>query len=405
MKVLLVHNAYQLHGGEDGVYQRERDLLRAHGHEVIEYRRSNDEIKQYSAWQKITLGAKVVWSSDSKREMSELLRKTRPDLVHVHNTFMVISPSIYSAIREQQIPVVQTLHNYRLLCPVGNFTRNGRPCEDCTSHLGHSVMHGCYRGSRSATASVAMMLALHRVKGTYTNLIDHYIALTEFSKSKLLMAGLDPAKITVKPNFMPNDPGERTGDGGYAVYVARLEADKDPRTVLEAWRQLPEPVPLRIAGTGPLENEVKAATASMPHVQHLGHLPFEKLMEVVKGARFLIFSSLMYENFPLSLVESFACGVPVIGSDRGATAQIVKQDYTGLLFRPADPSDLAAKVWYAWKNPEPLRKMGKQARREYETKYTAEQNYCILKGIYDRVLGRNGSAEARDAVRNQAVTV
>jgi glycosyltransferase involved in cell wall biosynthesis len=407
MKVLLVHNAYQLHGGEDGVYQRERDLLRTHGHEVIEYQRTNDEIKHYSTLQKLTLGARVVWSSGSKREIAELLHKTRPDLVHVHNTFMVISPSIYSAIHEQQIPVVQTLHNYRLMCPVGNFTRDGKPCEDCTSGigLGNSILHGCYRNSRATTASVAAMLAVHRAKGTYTKLIDHFIALTEFSKSKLLMAGLDPAKVTVKPNFMPNDPGERMGDGGYALYVGRLEPEKGVRTVLEAWRQLPEPVPLRIAGTGPLEDEFKAAAATMPHLQLLGHLPFAQLMEVVKGARFTIFSSLMYENFPLSIVEAFACGVPVIGSDRGATAEIVKHDLTGLLFRPGDPTDLAAKVWYAWKNPEPLKRMGKQARREYETKYTAEKNYRMLKDIYDRVLARNARAEAIDAVRGQVVPV
>jgi len=387
------------------VYQRERDLLKANGHEVIEYWRTNDEIKQYSAWQRVALGAKVIWSSDSRRDFADLLHRTQPELVHVHNTFMVISPSIYSACREQRVPVVQTLHNYRLMCPVGNFFRDGKPCHDCTSHLGHSVLHGCYRGSRATTASVAMMLAWHRAAGTYSKSIDRFIALTEFSRSNFLSAGFDPAKITVKPNFVHSDPGERTGDGDYALYVGRLEPEKGLHTVLDAWRQLPEPVPLRMAGTGPLEAEVKAAAASMPHIQHLGHLPFAQLMDVMKGARFLVFSSLMYENFPLSLAEAFACGVPVVASDRGATREIVKHDFTGLLFRPGDASDLAAKVWYAWKNPEYLRKMGKQARREYETKYTAEKNYRMLNDIYESVLGQNSNAGTADSIRNQAVPV
>ncbi|MFZ0803668.1 MAG: glycosyltransferase [Terriglobales bacterium] len=387
MKILLVHNSYQLPGGEDVVYQRERDLLVAHGDEVVEYLRSNKEIEQYSLVQHLKLAPRVIWSSESRQEFSQVLRRSQPDVVHVHNTFMVISPSIYSACREQRIPVVQSLHNYRLLCPQASFFRDGKPCHDCASHLGHSVLHACYRGSRMHTATVAAMIAWHRAAGTYSMLVDRYIALTEFSRSTFVDGGFDPAKITVKPNFVDPDPGERLNDGSYALFVGRISPEKGLRTLLAAWRQLPEPIPLRLAGTGPMAAELSAAATELgPQVQYLGQLPLDQLMQVMRGARFLIFPSELYENFPLTLAESYACGVPVIASELGAMKEIVKHESTGLLFRPGDAADLAAKVRYAWAHRELMQKLGRQARKEYETKYTAERNYRMLRSIYDGVV-------------------
>jgi len=286
--------------------------------------------------------------------------------------------------------VVQTLHNYRLLCPQGGFFRDGKPCHDCASHLGHSVLHGCYRDSRVGTANVAMMIAWHRAAGTYSTMVDRYIALTEFSRSNFVDGGFDPAKITVKPNFASPDPGERPNDGSYALFVGRLSPEKGLQTLLAAWRQLPELIPLRLAGSGPLAAEVSAAVSELgPEVQYLGQLPLNPLMQLMKGARFLIFPSELYENFPLTLAESYACGVPVIASELGAMKEIVKHESTGLLFRAGDPGDLAAKVQYAWANRERMRQMGKQARQEYESNYTAELNYRRLRSIYDEVLKKD----------------
>jgi glycosyltransferase involved in cell wall biosynthesis len=390
VKILLVHNSYQLQGGEDVVYQRERDLLIAHGDEVVEYWRTNTEIEEYSIAERLALPGRTVWSGKTRKDFSAVLRESKPDVVHVHNTFMVISPSIYSACREQQVPVVQTLHNYRLLCPQGGFFRDGKPCHDCASHLGHSVLHGCYRDSRVGTANVAMMIAWHRAAGTYSTLVDRYIALTEFSRSNFVNGGFDPAKITVKPNFASPDPGERPNDGSYALFVGRLSPEKGLQTLMAAWRQLPELIPLRLAGSGPLAAEVSAAASELgPEVQYLGQLPLNPLMQLMKGARFLIFPSELYENFPLTLAESYACGVPVIASELGAMKEIVKHESTGLLFRAGDPGDLAAKVQYAWANRERMRQMGKQARQEYESNYTAELNYRRLRSIYDEVLKKD----------------
>ncbi len=399
MKILLVHNTYQLPGGEDVVCARERDLLRAHGHTVEEYQRSNHEIEQYSPLQRMQMAVNVVWNSDSKHDFEGRLREFRPDLVHVHNTFMVISPSIYSACHEFGVPVVQTLHNYRLLCPAATFFRNGKPCHDCESHLGHSIAHGCYRDSRLSTASVAAMLAWHRAAGTYSKFINRYIALTEFSRSNFLRAGFEPTRIMVKSNFVNPDPGERTTDGDYALYIGRISPEKGLRTVLAAWRKLPQAIPLRLAGTGPLVDVLKGEAAALgSHVQYLGQVPGARVMQEMKGARFLIFPSELYENFPLTLCEAFACGVPVVASDIGAMKEIVEDGKTGLHFRAGDANDLAKKIEYAWTRREEMRQFGKQARVEFENKYTAEMNYRRLMEIYGSVLSTE--TKARTGFKN-----
>ena len=396
MKVLLVHNSYQKPGGEDRVYQVERDLLRAHGNEVIEYCRSNLEIEEYSSLERLMLVPRTLWSSQSRREVTQLLCRAKPDLVHVHNTFMVISPSIYSACKEQRVPVVQTLHNYRMLCPGGNFVRDGRVCHDCSAHLAYGVLHGCYRGSRAGTAVVASMLAWHRVIGTYSRLVDRYIALSEFTRQNFVAAGFDPDKICVKPNCVYPDPGERTGDGAYALFVGRLETEKGVDTLLSAWRQMTQRIPLRLAGAGCLSEKVKGAALDMPQVEYLGQVPSNRLMDIIKGARFLVLPSLCYENFPMTVAEAYACGVPVLASELGAMKEIVEQDRTGLLFRPGDVDDLVAKVSFAWNNQEYLKRLGRQAREEYETKYTSDLNYELLLKIYQSVLPKRSAAREPD---------
>lgn len=397
MKILLAHNTYQLPGGEDVVFARERDLLRAHGHTVEEYERSNHEIDQLPTLQKLQMPARVVWNGASRDDFEKRLSKFRPDVVHVHNTFMMISPAIYSACRRFGVPIVQTLHNYRLLCPSAVFFRNGKPCHDCESHLGHSVVHGCYRDSRLATLPVTAMLAWHRAAGTYHDLVDRYIALTQFSRNNFLRAGFAPERIMVKSNFVDPDPGERSSDGAYALYVGRISPEKGLRTILAAWRGLPESIPLRLAGTGPLVEELqKEASAIGPHIQYLGQISSARVLEELKGARFLVFSSELYENFPLTLCEAFACGVPVLASDIGATKEIVTHGQTGLHFRTGDAADLADKVVYAWRQREQMRQLGRLARAEFEARYTAKLNYRRLMEIYASVLPRGTGEKIND---------
>jgi glycosyltransferase involved in cell wall biosynthesis len=214
LKIAIIHNFYQQPGGEDVVFEQERQLLERKGHKVIVYTRSNSELEDSSSWNRAGLLKRIVWAEDSNAEVKGLLQREKPDVVHIHNTFMVISPSIYKACIDAGVPTVQTLHNFRLLCPASTLLRQGEVCEECIEKsLLQSIRYGCYRHSRPTTAAVALMLAVHRVRGTWSNDISAYVALTEFAKQKFLTNGFPPEKIFVKPNFVEPDPGERLGQG------------------------------------------------------------------------------------------------------------------------------------------------------------------------------------------------
>ncbi len=389
MRILLVHNTYQQPGGEDVVFQRERDLLRGNGHEIMEYRRFNDEIKNYSIIRRISLLGRTVWASDSYRDVTEILRQAKPDIVHVHNAFPLISPSIFSACRNENVPVVQTLHNYRLLCPGGNFCRDGKPCEDCiTGNYWQGALHGCYRNSRTETAPVALMLTVHHARKTWTEMVDAYIVLTEFSRGRYVEAGFPQDQILVKPNFVDPDPGQRTGAGSYALFVGRLDKEKGLPTLLKAWLQMSHSHTLRIAGDGCYRPETEAVARIYPNVEFTGWLPRHRVVEEMKGARFVVFPSEWYENLPLVIIEAFACGVPVIASRLGAMQELVDHGETGLLFTPGDVDDLARTMALAWDQPDYMQRLGEHARKEYEAKYTAAANYRQLIDIYEKVIAR-----------------
>ena len=395
MKILLVHNSYQQPGGEDVVFNQERQLLEGAGHQVLTYCRSNWEIAGYSALKRLALVGRLMWARDTRREIASLLRCQKPDLVHVHNTFLMVSPSIYSVCKEAHIPVVQTLHNYRLLCPAAIFFRHGRVCEECLEHgLWRGVMHGCYRNSRAETSAVALMLAVHRWRRTWTRGVDCFVALSEFSRRKFIEGGIAAEKIAVKPNFVYADPGCRARSGEYALFIGRLSPEKRVVTLLAAWQRLQVRIPLRIIGGGPERAPLEAHAKQMElsDVRFLGQLPRNEVIPALKGARFLLFTSEWYENFPLTTVEAFACGVPVICSRLGAMEEIVADGRTGLHFTPGNADDLVQKVEWAWTHPEEMAAMGRGARAEYEAKYTAERNYEMLMEIYRKVLGARDSS-------------
>lgn len=386
MKILIVHNTYQQPGGEDTVFRQERDLLRRAGHDVQTYEKSNFEVDAYSGLKKIALIKDVMWNSSTRQEFSQILRQSKPDVVHVHNTFMRISPSIYGACENAGVPVVQSLHNYRLLCPGANFFREGKACEDClTGGMWQGISHGCYRESSTATATVAAMLKLHRVLGTWQKLVHTYVALSEFSRQRFIAGGLPAEKISVKPNFVDPDPGARTSDGNYGVFVGRFSEEKGLETLLTGFALTPN-VPLILVGDGPPLESLKqiAAKNSITNVEFRGRVPREETATLIKGARFLIQPSECYENFPMAVAEAFACGTPVLCSRIGALQEIVADGRTGLHFTPADPQDLAAKVQWAWEHRDDMAIMGKEARAEFEAKYTAEKNYLMLMELYQR---------------------
>jgi glycosyltransferase involved in cell wall biosynthesis len=389
MKIMTVHNTYQEAGGEDVVFESEKRLLERAGHTVIPYVRSNMELHNPSLLDRIAIAPRMVWSSKSRREFAAILDERKPDIVHIHNTFMVISPSIYSACSERDIPVVQTLHNFRLLCPGASFFRDGGICVECMDQgLLQSVRHGCFRNSRAATASVALMLSLHRALDTWRGSVTRFITLTEFAKQMFVAAGFPSDKIVVKPNFADPDPRERAGFGEYALYIGRFLENKGAQVLVNAWKRLAAQYPLHIVGEGPERPalEAQARELQLPNVTFRGRLSHAEVIETIKGARFTIVPSRLYEGLPMCIVESFACGTPVLCSRLGGMIETVEDHSTGLHFTPSDEEDLARTVDWAWNHPLELARMGFTARRKYETDYTAEKNYSLLIGIYEEAL-------------------
>ena len=390
MKILLVHNSYQQRGGEDEVFANERDLLQSADHEVVEYVRSNDEIHDYSIWNNATLSLRTVWAWDSARDLQELLKREKPLLAHFHNTFPLISPSAYSACQEAGVPVVQTLHNYRLLCPAATFFRDGHACEECLGRFlpWPGIVHACYRKSRGATTVSAAMLTINRFLNTWTDKVNIYVALTQFARQKFIEGGLPGDRILVKPNFVRPNSDVSSGKGDYAVYLGRLSSEKGIFSLLEAWERVGKKVPLRIIGDGPLRSAIITfiERREIKNVMLLGVLAHEEAIEVLKLARFMVFPSQWYETFGMTIAESFACGVPVIASRMGVMEEIVTDGKTGLHFTAGDASDLVIKVDWAWTHPEEMRAMGRAARSEFESKYTAALNYQQLMNIYGRAI-------------------
>jgi glycosyltransferase involved in cell wall biosynthesis len=254
------------------------------------------------------------------------------------------------------------------------------------SGLLRGVEHACYHDSHSATAIVALMLATHRMRGTWTREIASYIALSEFAREKFVEGGLPREKIFVKPNFVSPDPGARTGDGEYALFVGRLSPEKGVGTIVSAWKKLPRSIPLVIIGGGPDQEQLQAQAArdGIGNIEFKGQMPRHETLAAINNARVMVISSEWYETFCMAIAESYACSTPVICSRMGVMQELVADGRTGLHYTPADPADLARKVEWAWAHGDELRAMGKEARREYEAKYTAEKNYPMLMNIYER---------------------
>lgn len=384
MKILLCHNFYQLPGGEDGVFADEGDLLRAYGHEVVEYTKHNDAIKKMS---RVGAAKRTIWNRETYRELRTFIRHERPDVMHCTNVFPLISPSAYYAARDEGVPVIQSLHNYRLLCPNALCLRQGKVCEDCVGRVfaWPAVRHACYRNSRAASATVALMQRFHRSKKTWTKAVDRYIALTEFGRQKFLLAGLPAERIDVKPNFVRHDPGVGTGSGNYTVFVGRLSHEKGISTLLDAWSRLEDPIALKIVGDGPMADAVQAAAATDRRIEWLGWRSQEEVSNIIGRASAMVLPSLTYEAFARTITESFAAGTPVISSRHGAMAELITPDRTGAHFNVGSAADLASTVAELFRDRVRLATIRESTRKEFEQKYTAAQNYKCLMAIYAKV--------------------
>lgn len=375
IKVLVAHNGYRHRGGEDSVVASELELLRAHGHAVQLYARHNDEV---DASRPLSMAAQALWSRRTQDELRALLARDRPDIVHVHNTLPLISPSIYWTCAQARIPVVQTLHNFRLACPQAIFLREGRVCERCLGRAPWpAVLHGCYRGSRAQTAVVAATVGMHRLLGTWQHKVARYIALNAFCRDKFIEAGLPADRIAVRPNFVESpDRAPQPREG--VLYVGRLSAEKGVAVLLDALQQDGQPG-ARIVGDGPEAARLQGRRG----VRALGALPGGEVLREMGAALALVIPSICHESHPRTLVEAYACGTPVIASRLGALATLVEEGRTGLLFEAGNAADLARVLRWAHEHPGQMAAMGARARTVYEAEYTAQRGYERLIGIYE----------------------
>lgn len=374
LRVLVAHNAYRQAGGEDSVVASEVALLRAHGHTVIELRRHNDDVDGAG---RLPLAAQTVWSRSSYREAAALIDRHRPHVAHVHNTHPLLSPSVHWACHDAGVAVVQTLHNFRLVCPQAMFLRGGVACEDCLGRIpAAAILHGCYRGSRAQTSVLFASLLVHRGLGTWQTTVQRFIALSEFSRAKFIAGGLPASRLVVKPNFFEAlaapVPRERSG----MLFVGRLAAEKGIDVLAAAVMKGTGPM-IRVAGGGDA-----AGLFSLAGVQLLGPLALADVWREMHGATALVMPSVTYENFPRTIAEAYAAGLPVIASRLGSMAELVEHEVTGLLFPPGDAAALHAAMRWANDHPQEMAQMGRRARARYAALYTPETNHAALLAIY-----------------------
>ncbi|HET9717853.1 MAG TPA: glycosyltransferase family 4 protein [Pseudolabrys sp.] len=390
MRVLLVHNFYQIPGGEDSVVQDELSVLKNNGVDVKLFSVTNDDIRGMSG--KIATAVQAVYSPRARHQLAKQLAEFVPDVVHVHNFFPLLSPSIFDACRDAGVPSVLTLHNFRILSPAAllhpdEITRKHRLRDSCW----WSVPKGIYRNSVVGTLAVAAMIEFHKRAGTWSRKVDRFIALTDAAKQMFAQAGLPAERIVVKPNCVARPPASHDTPRHGGLFVGRLDEQKGIELILRAWKEID--YPLRIIGDGPLSELVQRSVNN--RIVYLGRLPRHAVQQEMQAAKFLIFPSVGFEMFPMTIVEAFANRLPVICSELPILRELVEPGINGLVFAPGDSNAIVARVRWALSNPSALDELGRHAHSIYEDRYTPEANFNGLIRIYRSLLQNRHTSGAR----------
>ena len=387
MRVLIVHGAYQQFGGEDSVVRAERELLERHGDEVLLYSRHNDETKTFSAFQKAAFFPQTVYSYKTSGEISDVVHSFRPDVAFVHNVYPLLSPSVYHKLHALGVPAVQVLHNFRPFCPNGLYYTQGQICEDCKGgNYLNAVRKRCYKDSYTLSGLYALTLGSNRLAGMLDK-VSGFICLTEFFKIKMQEAGVPDSKLFVRPNFVYAPPLSEAGDAGkYAIFMGRLSPEKGCWTLIHAFEQLPQ-VPLKILGTGPLEQELQdyVSQKGIGNIQFLGFKSGDEKWQLLRKSLCLVVPSEWYENFPVTVLEAFMAAKPVVAARIGGLPYIVEDGQSGLLFEPGKADQLAKQVQRLADDPASAARMGVLGRTLSETKYGPDQGYSNLMNIFSQV--------------------
>jgi glycosyltransferase involved in cell wall biosynthesis len=380
VRILILHSRY-LSGqtsGENRVVEDEARLLAEAGHEVRTWTPAPSDPQDFGA---ARLGTRAIWSRDAAKEVRQLVRNQRSEIVHCHNLFPLLSPAVISAASAEGAAVLMTLHNYRLLCLPATFLRDGQTCEDCLGHLPwRGVIHGCYRDSRLGSGALASSLAVHRAVRTFTR-VRLYLAVGRFVRDKYVQAGFPEDRVAVKPSFVAAAP-RRQGPGDYFLFLGRLSQEKGLKTLLAAWSRSPER--LVVAGDGP-ERALLRDSAST--VDYRGSLPAAEIPSLLSRARALLLPSLSYEGAPRVVLEAYASGVPVLASRLGGLPELIEDGSSGVLVRPGDVAAWAAAVERLTEDTEAER-MGERAWRLWQERYSPERGLENLEAAYRASLGR-----------------
>lgn len=407
MRVLVVHNRYASAqpSGENKVVDQEVELLRAAGHQVEVFERRSDDIGAMSLPAKAALPLLVPWNPGVRKELAARLRAGRPDVVHVHNVFPLLSPAVLAACADAGVPAVATLHNYTQVCPPGTLQRDGRPCSECVGATPlPAVRHGCYRGSRAATVPLAVSLSVNRRR--WWSGVERFLCISAAQRDVLVRAGMPPGRLSVKHNFVPEPEARREGAGEQVLYLGRLAEAKGVRLLMAAWDELAAAggvgVPLVIAGTGPLEGEVTAWAAGRDDVRYAGLYDPEQCRRAIARSVAVVAPSTWLEAFGLVVVEAMAAGVPTVAAGHGAFVELVEDGVTGLLHRPGEPASLASCIRRITADPARNQEMGRAGRRRYEQGFSPRVGLERLLDEYRAAIaGRSGGGELPPPVGEQ----
>ncbi|NUR10187.1 MAG: glycosyltransferase [Nocardioidaceae bacterium] len=408
MHVLVVHNRYASAqpSGENKVVDQEVALLRGAGHRVEVFERRSDDIATMSLLTKVAVPLRVPWNPAVRAELAARLRSERPDVVHVHNVFPLLSPAVLAACADAGVPAVATLHNYTQVCPPGTLQRDGRPCTECvgSSVPLPAVRHGCYRGSRLATVPLAVSLSANRRR--WWSGVERFLCISAAQRDVLVRAGMPAERLVVKHNFVPDPDARRSDAGEHLLYLGRLAEAKGVRLLMTAWDELAASggvgVPLVIAGTGPLEAEVTAWAAGRDDVRYVGLYDTAECQKAIARSVAVVAPSTWLEAFGLVVVEAMAAGVPVVAAGHGAFVELVEDGVTGLLHRPGEAASLASRIRRITADPDRNQEMGQAARRRYEQGFSPAVGLERLVEEYrTAIAGRSALARGGDTHANR----
>ncbi|MFF3937305.1 glycosyltransferase [Streptomyces phaeofaciens] len=402
MHVLVVHNRYNSAqpSGENKVVDQEVALLREAGHRVELFERRSDDIAARSLPGKVAVPLLVPWNPAVRTELAARLRTERPDVVHVHNVFPLLSPAVLAACADAGVPAVATLHNYTQVCPPGTLQRNGRPCTECVGATPlPAVRHGCYRNSRLATVPLAVSLSVNR-RRWWTG-VERFFCISAAQRDVLVGAGMPAGRLAVKHNFVPEPGVRREGEGEHLLYLGRLAEAKGVRLLMAAWDEIAAGgglgVPLVIAGSGPLEREVAAWAAERDDVRHVGLYDQAECRKAIARAVAVVAPSTWLEAFGLVVVEAMAAGVPAVAAGHGAFVELVEDGVTGLLHTPGEAASLASCLRGIAAGPARNQEMGQAARRRYERDFSPAVGLeRLLEGYRTAIAGRSAHARGGD---------